>query len=129
MYSFRNSLMKITVFIEFGALTCGLGMMIGGFFGMNLHSGLEDSNYAFIVTVGCTCALMLTVFGWLLLVCWIEIRYSTVDMLDILYIHCLLQTYRRLHNDTTSANNFNLLKSFFTNLNDFEYHSSSKHMT
>ena len=76
--------MKITVFIEFGALTCGLGMMIGGFFGMNLHSGLEDSNYAFIITVGCTCALMLTVFGWLLLVCRIEIRYSsTVDMLDI----------------------------------------------
>ena len=73
--------MKITVFIEFGALTCGLGMMIGGFFGMNLHSGLEDSNHAFIITVGCTCALMLTVLGWLLLVSWIEI--DTVDMLDI----------------------------------------------
>ena len=120
--------MKITVFIEFGALTCGLGMMIGGFFGMNLHSGLEDSNYAFIVTVGCTCALMLTVLGWLLLVSWTEIdsvQYSRY----VGYIHCLLQTYNRLHNDTTSANNFNLLKSFFTNLNDFEYHSSSKHMT
>ena len=85
MYSFRNSLMKITVFIEFGALTCGLGMMIGGFFGMNLHSGLEDSNYAFIITVGCTCALMLTVLGWLLLVSWIEIdsiQYSR----NIVYI-------------------------------------------
>ena len=120
--------MKITVFIEFGALTCGLGMMIGGFFGMNLHSGLEDSNYAFIITVGCTCALMLTVLGWLLLVSWTEIdsvQYSRY----VGYIHCLLQTYHRLHNDTTSANNFNLLKSFFTNLNDFEYHSSSKHMT
>ena len=35
--------MKITLFIEFGALTCGLGMLVGGFFGMNLHTGLEDN--------------------------------------------------------------------------------------
>ena len=44
--------MKITLFIEFGALTCGLGMLVGGFFGMNLHTGLEDSKWDYILIRG-----------------------------------------------------------------------------
>ena len=57
--------MTMTLFIEFGALTCGIGMMIGGFFGMNLRTGLEDNLYAFGVTIILTFALMAVFFGWL----------------------------------------------------------------
>ena len=58
--------MTMTLFIEFGALTCGIGMMIGGFFGMNLKTGIEEDLYAFGITIILTFILMTTVFGWLI---------------------------------------------------------------
>ena len=36
---------KIGVFFEFAALTSGFGMLVGGFFGMNLLTGLENVPY------------------------------------------------------------------------------------
>ena len=41
----------------------------------------------------------------------------------------LSETYYKLQNDTTSANSFNLLKNFFTYVNDLEYYISSKQLT
>jgi len=100
----RNKLMTMTLFIEFGALTCGIGMMIGGFFGMNLRTGLEDDLYAFGITIILTFSLMAAFFGW------------------------LVKTYYKLETDTTSAHRFKLLKSFFSNVDDLEDHISGKHM-
>ena len=42
--------MKIGVFFEFAALTSGFGMLVGGFFGMNTISGLEETRLAWGVS-------------------------------------------------------------------------------
>ena len=57
-------MMKISIFIEFGALTCGLGMLVGGFFGMNLTSTLEDTPYVWITTVLLSLVSMVLAMAW-----------------------------------------------------------------
>ena len=57
-------MMKISIFIEFGSLTCGLGMLVGGFFGMNLTSTLEDTPYAWITTVLLSLVSMVLAMAW-----------------------------------------------------------------
>ena len=67
--------MKISVFIEFGALTCGFGMLVGGFFGMNTKSGLEDERFAWIATVTTSLFLMSVIFG----------LFTWVDSFNLIY--------------------------------------------
>ena len=39
--SVRNELMKMSLFMEVGALTMAFGAVVGGVFGMNLTNGIE----------------------------------------------------------------------------------------
>ena len=55
--------MIIGVFFEFAALTSGVGMLVGGFFGMNTKSGLEESSFAWGFTVLLTILLMAFIMG------------------------------------------------------------------
>ena len=55
--------MIIGVFFEFAALTSGVGMLVGGFFGMNTKSGLEESSFAWVFTVLLTILLMAFIMG------------------------------------------------------------------
>merc|ERR1712131_129204 len=47
--SVRNEIIKMSLFIEVGALIMGFGAVISGIFGMNLTNFLETSSYAFLV--------------------------------------------------------------------------------
>ena len=73
--------MKMTLFIEFGALTCGLGMLVGGFFGMNLKTGLEDSGQAFGTVIVVTGLLMIVSFAWLVKVVIMSFKLSFIHLL------------------------------------------------
>ena len=55
--------MKIGVFFEFAALTSGFGMLVGGFFGMNTISGLEETRLAWGVIVLLTILFMALIMG------------------------------------------------------------------
>ena len=41
--SVRNKMIRMSLFMEMGALALGSGAVVGGIFGMNLTHGLEDS--------------------------------------------------------------------------------------
>ena len=55
--------MIIGVFFEFAALTSGFGMLVGGFFGMNTISGLEETRLAWGVIVLLTILFMALIMG------------------------------------------------------------------
>ena len=43
----RNEIIKMSLFIEIGGLTMGMGAVVSGIFGMNLTNALETNPYAF----------------------------------------------------------------------------------
>merc|ERR1719362_961234 len=47
--SVRNEIIKMSLFIEVGALIMGFGAVISGIFGMNLTNFMEENSYAFLV--------------------------------------------------------------------------------
>ena len=100
--SVRNEIIKMSLFIEIGALIMGFGAVVSGIFGMNLTNAIEDNPYAFsIVCLG----IIVTMLG---------------------FFAGFTQKYHQLKADTSSAQSFTLLKNFFTYVDDLEYHVFNK---
>merc|ERR1719278_1223741 len=92
--SVRNEIIKISLFIEVGGLVMGFGAVLGGIFGMNLKNNIEESPWAFlIVCISMVVAMIIISLGFAL-------------------------KYNQLMSDTSSAQNFTLLKNFFTYVDD-----------
>lgn len=102
--SVRNEIIKLTLFIEIGALVMASGAVVSGIFGMNLTNKMEEDGYAFF----------LVCFGILLMM--------------IVFFGGLFKKYYQLKSDTSSAHSFTLLRNFFTNVDDIEYHVLHKKM-
>ena len=100
--SVRNEIIKMSLFIEVGALIMGFGAVISGIFGMNLTNYMEENSYAFLV------------------VC-----VSIVFAMSIFFMG-FVKKYYQLKADTTSAQSFSLLKNFFTYVDDLEYYIFNK---
>lgn len=49
--SVRNEIIKMSLFIEIGALVMAVGAVVSGVFGMNLTNTLENNPYAFLIVV------------------------------------------------------------------------------
>ena len=94
--SVRNEIIKMSLFIEVGALVMGVGAVVSGVFGMNLTNSLEENPYAFIIVCGGIMFTMLALFA----------GFTT--------------KYFQLKADTTSAQSFTLLKNFFTYVDDLD---------
>lgn len=61
----RNRIMRLEVLLQMGSLSLAVAAVTGGFFGMNLHSGLEEVPHMFWLVAGMTTsvsALLLSVF-------------------------------------------------------------------
>merc|ERR1719430_72050 len=48
----RNKMLRMSLVMEMGALALGSGAVVGGLFGMNLVSGLENHPTAFLTVLG-----------------------------------------------------------------------------
>ena len=94
--SVRNEIIKMSLFIEIGALVMAVGAVVSGVFGMNLTNTLEENPYAFIIVCCGIIFTMLAMFA----------GFTT--------------KYFQLKADTTSAQSFTLLKNFFTYVDDLE---------
>ena len=100
--SVRNEIIKMSLFIEVGALIMGFGAVISGIFGMNLTNYMEDNSFAFLA------------------VC-----FSIMVAMSIFFAG-FVKKYYQLKADTTSAQSFSLLKNFFTYVDDLEYYIFNK---
>ena len=100
--SVRNESIKMSLFIEVGALIMGFGAVISGIFGMNLTNYMEDNSFAFLA------------------VC-----FSIMVAMSIFFAG-FVKKYYQLKADTTSAQSFSLLKNFFTYVDDLEYYIFNK---
>ena len=96
--SVRNEIIKMSLFIELGALVMASGAVVSGIFGMNLFNKIEEHNYGFMF------------------VC-IGILFMMISFFAGFY-----HKYSNLQADTSSAHSFVLIKNFFTYLDDIEYH-------
>ena len=95
--SVRNKMIRMSLFMEMGALALGSGAVVGGIFGMNLTHGLEEHPSAFLVTLG----------GISVVMTGIVVSFS--------------RNYNKLKVDTTSAQSFLALKNFFIYVDDLEF--------
>ena len=111
--------MKIGVFFEFAALTSGFGMLVGGFFGMNTISGLEETRLAWGVIVLLTILFMALIMG-----CFMRVLSFIISVFHYIFI----QSFYHLKADTSTAQKFNLLKNFFTYFDDLEQHLGRKNV-
>jgi len=102
MDSLRNEIMKISLFLEIGGFIMGFGAVVGGIFGMNLKNHIEDDPNAFTIVCLSLLAAMIAI------------------------LLCFCKKIFKLNADTSSAQNFTLLKSFFTYVDDLEYYVLSK---
>jgi len=93
----RNKMIRMSLFMEMGALALGSGAVVGGVFGMNLPHGLEEHPTAFFMALGGMTVMMSGIF----------IGFSA--------------NYNKLKVDTSSAQSFKALKNFFTYVDDLEY--------
>lgn len=59
----RNRIMRVELLLGFGTASLALCAAIGGFFGMNLHHGLDDVPNLMWVVTGGACAAATGVFG------------------------------------------------------------------
>ena len=59
----RNSMIRMSLFLEVGAVALGSGAVVGGVFGMNLLNGLESHPSAFYVTLGGISLVMSAIFA------------------------------------------------------------------
>ena len=100
--SVRNEIIKLSLFIEVGALIMASGAVVSGIFGMNLLNKLEEHEHGFLLV----CLAILLMMG-----CFYAGFY---------------QKYCQLRADTSSAHSFNLLKNFFTYVDDLEYYVFNK---
>jgi len=102
--SVRNKMLRMSLMMEMGALALGSGAVVGGVFGMNLVSGLEEHPQAFLTVLG----------GMGLMMGGIFTGFS--------------MKYRKLKVDTSSAQSFKALKSFFTYVDDLEHIVNKKRL-
>lgn len=102
MDSTRNEIMKIGLFLEIGAFIMGFGAVVGGIFGMNLKSHLEENANAFLIV----CLLMLAAMLLILLIFY--------------------KTFMKLKADTSSAHKYTLLKNFFSYVEGLEFYVMNK---
>jgi len=93
----RNKMIRMSLFMEMGGLALGSGAVVGGIFGMNLPHGLEEHPTAFFMALGGITFMMSGIF----------VGFAT--------------NYNKLKVDTSSAQSFKALKSFFTYVDDLEY--------
>jgi len=100
--SVRNEIIKLSLFIEIGALVMASGAVVSGIFGMNLLNKMEEHAYGFLSV----CLGIL-----LMMICFFTGFY---------------QKYHKLRADTSSAHSFTLLKNFFTYVDDIEYYVFNK---
>jgi len=100
--SVRNEIIKLSLFIEIGALVMASGAVVSGIFGMNLMNKMEEHSYGFLSV----CLGIL-----LMMICFFAGFY---------------QKYYKLRADTSSAHSFTLLKNFFTYVDDIEYYIFNK---
>lgn len=100
--SVRNEIIKLSLFIEIGALVMASGAVVSGIFGMNLNNKIEEHSYGFLLV----CLGIL-----LMMFCFFAGFY---------------QKYYQLRADTSSAHSFTLLKNFFTYVDDIEYYVFNK---
>merc|ERR1719483_1752699 len=100
--SVRNEIIKMSLFIEIGGLTMGMGAVVSGIFGMNLTNAMEKNPYAFSLVCLGLMAIMLALFA----------GFTT--------------KYLQLKADTSSAQSFTLLKNFFSYVDDLEYNVFNK---
>ena len=100
--SVRNEMIKLSLFIEIGALVMASGAVVSGIFGMNLLNKMEEYSYGFLsVCLG-------------------------ILVMMICFFAGFYQKYYKLQADTSSAHNFTLLKNFFTYIDDIEYYIFNK---
>ena len=111
--------MKIGVFFEFAALTSGFGMLVGGFFGMNTISGLEETRLAWGVIVLLTILFMALIMG-----CFMRVFLFINSVSHYIFI----QSFYHLKADTSTAQKFNLLKNFFTYFDELEHFFGKKNV-
>jgi len=95
--SVRNKMIRLSLFMEMGALALGSGAVVGGIFGMNLTHGLENHPSAFFITLTGISVIMTSIF----------VGFNA--------------NYNKLKVDTTSAQSFLALKNFFTYVDDLEF--------
>ena len=102
--SVRNKMIRMSLFMEMGALALGSGAVVGGIFGMNLTHGLEEHPSAFVITLGGITIIMTSIFAG------------------------FNANYNKLKVDTTSAQSFLALKNFFTYVDDLEFIVNKKQL-
>jgi len=104
--SVRNEIMKMSLCIEVFALMIGFGALVGSAFGMNLDFDEKIfGDWSFLIVIVFTVVVMLFIGAG------------------------FLKKYHQLKKNTSSALTFNLLKNFFTYVDDLEYHLFSRSVT
>jgi hypothetical protein len=58
----RNRILRLEVFLNLGAVSVATGGLVAGAFGMNLQSGLEETNGAFVFVCGTLVAVSTLMF-------------------------------------------------------------------
>ena len=100
--SVRNEIIKLSLFIEIGALIMASGAVVSGIFGMNLLNKIENYEHGFMLVCIGILAMMIIFSGG------------------------FYQKYSQMRADTSSAHSFTLLKNFFTYVDDLEYYVFNK---
>ena len=103
--SVRNKMIRLSLFMEMGALALGSGAVVGGILGMNLKNGFEEHPSAFMIVSGGITVVMTSII----------VGFSAT-------------TYK-LKVNTTSAQSFMALKNFFTYVDDLEFIVNKKQLT
>ena len=126
-------MIRLSLFLEVGALALGSGAVVGGVFGMNLTHGLEEHPTAFLAAVGG----MALVMGGICAAGTANYRkVHTVKSLVTshpLKVHLVLgidaTVHPQLQLDTSQAANYKVLKSFFTYVDELEFIVSKQRLT
>ena len=70
---FRSEVRKFGVFFEFAALSSGFGMLVGGFFAMNLKIGIEE-----VPHLGWIGMLLTTILMAVIMACFMRVLLFSV---------------------------------------------------
>ena len=62
----RNKIINLSLLMDMLAVTCGIGAVIGGIFGMNMKNHIEDDQFAFYWVIAITIAIMSSMLGKIL---------------------------------------------------------------
>ena len=59
----RNRIINLSLLMEMLGVTCGIGAVIGGIFGMNMKNHIEEDQFAFYWVIAITIAIMSSMLG------------------------------------------------------------------